>query len=93
MKPRRISINGYLPPAGKRQRKKAHHAKILLRHEGRRSLQRPVGVDFGTNAEAITHCKEMAKFYRDNGLRDDQDLEITVVNEVGREGRLWFTVP
>jgi hypothetical protein len=38
-----------------------------------------VGVDFGTNAEAITHYKEMAKYYRDNGLRDDQDLEITVV--------------
>ena len=46
-----------------------------------------VDVDFGTNAEAITHCKEMAKYYhyRDNGLRDDQDLEIAVVNEVGRE--------
>ena len=48
-------------------------------------LRDRVGVDFGTNAEAITHCKAMAKYYRDNGLRDDQDLEITVVNEVGRE--------
>jgi hypothetical protein len=39
-----------------------------------------VGVDFGTNAEAITHCKEMAQYFRDNSLRNDQDLEITVLN-------------
>jgi hypothetical protein len=44
-----------------------------------------VGVEFGTNAEAITHCKEMAQYFRDNSLRDDQDLEIAVVNETGRE--------
>lgn len=44
-----------------------------------------LGIEFKTNAEAITHCKEMAKDFRDNSLRDDQDLEILVINEVGRE--------
>jgi hypothetical protein len=44
-----------------------------------------VGIEFNTNAEAITHCNEMAKDFRDNSLRDDQDLEILVINEVGRE--------
>ena len=43
-----------------------------------------VGVEFNTNAEAITHCKKMAQHFRDNSLRDDQELEIAVVNEVGR---------
>jgi hypothetical protein len=42
-------------------------------------------LSFKTNAEAITHCKEMAKDFHDNSLRDDQDLEILVINEVGRE--------
>jgi hypothetical protein len=44
-----------------------------------------VGIEFSTNAEAITHCKEMAQDFRDNSLRDDQELEISVVNEGGRE--------
>ena len=44
-----------------------------------------VGIEFNTNADAIKHCKEMAQYFRDNSLRDDQDLEILVVNEVGRE--------
>lgn len=44
-----------------------------------------IGVDFNTNAEAIQHCKEMAQDFRDNSLRDDQDLEIAVVNSGGRE--------
>jgi hypothetical protein len=44
-----------------------------------------VGIEFKTNAEAITHCKEMAEDFHDNSLRDDQDLEILVINEVGRE--------
>jgi hypothetical protein len=44
-----------------------------------------VGIEFNTNADAIKHCKEMAQDFRDNSLRDDQDLEILVVNEVGRE--------
>jgi hypothetical protein len=44
-----------------------------------------VGIEFNTNAEAIKYCKEMAQDFRDNSLRDDQNLEISVVNEVGRE--------
>jgi hypothetical protein len=44
-----------------------------------------VGIEFKTNTEAITHCKEMAKDFRDNSLTDDHDLEILVINEVGRE--------
>ena len=44
-----------------------------------------VGIEFSTNAEAITRSKEMARDFRDNSLRDDQDLEIMVVNEIGRE--------
>jgi hypothetical protein len=44
-----------------------------------------VGIEFSTNAEAIKHCKEIAQDFRDNSLRNDQDLEILVVNEGGRE--------
>ena len=44
-----------------------------------------VGIEFNTNADAIKHCKEMAQDFRDNSLRDDQALEISVVNEGGRE--------
>jgi len=44
-----------------------------------------VGIKFNTNAEAIKYCKEMAQDFRDKSLRDDQDLEILVVNEIGRE--------
>jgi hypothetical protein len=44
-----------------------------------------VGIEFKTNSEAIKHCKEMAQDFRDNSLRDDQDFEILVVNEGGRE--------
>jgi hypothetical protein len=44
-----------------------------------------VGVRFKTNAEAIGHCKQLAKHFRDGSLRDDQDLEISVVNASGRE--------
>jgi hypothetical protein len=44
-----------------------------------------VGIEFNTNAEAIKHCKEMAQDFRDNSLRDDQNLEILVVNKAGRE--------
>ena len=44
-----------------------------------------VGIDFNTNAEAIDHCRQLAQHFRDNSLRDDQELEIAVVNEVGRE--------
>ena len=44
-----------------------------------------VGIEFKTNAEAIGHCKEIAQHFRDESLRDDQDLEISVVNSLGRE--------
>lgn len=44
-----------------------------------------IGIDFNGNLEAIAHCKELAQHFRDESLRDDQDLEITVVNEAGRE--------
>ena len=44
-----------------------------------------VGLEFNTNAEAIKHCKEIAQDFRDKSLRDDQDLEILVVNDGGRE--------
>jgi hypothetical protein len=44
-----------------------------------------VGIEFKTNAEAISHCKEIVQHFRDESLRDDQDLEISVVNALGRE--------
>jgi hypothetical protein len=44
-----------------------------------------VGIDFNGNLEAIAHCKELAKHFRDGSLRDDQDLEISVVNAAGSE--------
>jgi hypothetical protein len=44
-----------------------------------------VGVEFETDAEAITHCKELARQFRQGSLRDDKELEIAVVNSVGRE--------
>lgn len=44
-----------------------------------------VGIEFNTNAEAISHCRRIAQDFRDNSLRNDQDLEISVVNEAGRE--------
>ena len=44
-----------------------------------------IGIEFNTNAEAILHCKELAQHWRDESLRDDKDLEISVVNSLGRE--------
>jgi hypothetical protein len=44
-----------------------------------------IGTEFSTNAEAITHCQELAQHWRDESLRDDKDLEISVVNSLGRE--------
>jgi hypothetical protein len=44
-----------------------------------------VGVEFKTDAEAIIHSKELAQHWRDDSLRDDEDLEISVVNALGRE--------
>jgi hypothetical protein len=44
-----------------------------------------VGIDFEGDLEAIAHSKALAQNFRDGSLRDDQDLEITVVNALGRE--------
>jgi hypothetical protein len=44
-----------------------------------------IGIEFKTNAEAIVHCKELAQHWRDESWRDDKDLEISVVNSIGRE--------
>jgi hypothetical protein len=44
-----------------------------------------VGIEFRGDAEAIIHCKELAQHFRDDSLRDDKELEISVVNAVGRE--------
>jgi hypothetical protein len=48
-------------------------------------LRDRVGIEFKTNAEAIAHCGELAQHFRDESLRDDQDLQISVVNASGRE--------
>jgi hypothetical protein len=44
-----------------------------------------IGIDFNGNLDAIAHCKDLAQHFRDDSLRDDQDLEISVVNAVGWE--------
>jgi uncharacterized protein DUF6894 len=44
-----------------------------------------VGIEFKTKAEAIEHCREIVRHFRDESLRDDHDLEISVVNTLGRE--------
>jgi hypothetical protein len=44
-----------------------------------------IGIEFKTNAEAIAHCQELAQHWRDESLRDDKDLEISVINSLGRE--------
>ena len=44
-----------------------------------------MGLEFMTNAEAIQHCRELARHIRDCSLRDDQDFAISVVNSVGSE--------
>ena len=48
-------------------------------------MREGVGIDFNGNLEAIAHCKELAQHFRDDSLRDDKDLEITVVNALGHE--------
>jgi hypothetical protein len=53
-------------------------------------LRDRVGIEFKTNADAIAHCKVIAQHFRDESLRDDQDLEISVVNALGREIHLQF---
>nr|WP_157043543.1 hypothetical protein [Nitrobacter hamburgensis] len=44
-----------------------------------------VGIDFEGNPEAVKRCKELARHFRYNSPRQDNDLEISVVNELGRE--------
>ena len=48
-------------------------------------LRDRTGVEFDTNVEAIEHSRVLAQHFRDESLRDDQDLEISVVNAQGRE--------
>jgi hypothetical protein len=48
-------------------------------------LRDRVGVEFNTNADAIAHCEALAQHFRDESLRNDQDMEISVVNALGRE--------
>jgi Domain of unknown function (DUF6894) len=48
-------------------------------------LRDRVGIEFNTNLEAIEHSQALAQHFRDDSLTDDQDLEISVVNAVGRE--------
>jgi hypothetical protein len=44
-----------------------------------------VGIELKGNAEAIIHCKQLAQHFRDESLRDDKELEISVVSASGRE--------
>jgi hypothetical protein len=54
-------------------------------------LRDRTGIDFKGNLEAIAHCKELAQHFRDDSLRDDQDLEISVVNADGKSIASSFT--
>jgi hypothetical protein len=60
-------------------------AKVFFDMKDGVPMRDRVGMEFDTNAEAIKPCKEIAQDFRDNSLRDDQDLEILVVNDGGRE--------
>jgi hypothetical protein len=51
-----------------------------------------IGLEFLTSAEAIEHSKELALRFRDKSLRDDQDLEISVINASGREIHREFVI-
>lgn len=44
-----------------------------------------VGLEFMTNADAIQHCRDLARHIRNCSLRDGQDFAIAVVNGVGSE--------
>jgi hypothetical protein len=48
-------------------------------------LRDRIGIEFDTNVEAIAHSRLLVRHFRDESLRDDQDLEISVVNASGRE--------
>ena len=49
------------------------------------SLRDRTGVAFDSHVEAVAHSRVIAKHFRDESLRNDQDLEISVVNASGRE--------
>ena len=44
-----------------------------------------IGLEFATNADAIAHCEALARHFFDESLTDDKNLEISVVNSLGRE--------
>jgi hypothetical protein len=44
-----------------------------------------IGLEFETNADAIAHCGALAQHFFDESLTDDKNLEISVVNALGRE--------
>jgi hypothetical protein len=48
-------------------------------------LRDRIGIEFNTNLEAIEHSHVLAQHFREDSLTDDQDLEISVVNALGRE--------
>jgi hypothetical protein len=48
-------------------------------------LRDRIGIEFNTNLEAIEHSQVMAQHFRADSLTDDQDLQISVVNALGRE--------
>jgi hypothetical protein len=48
-------------------------------------LRDRIGIAFDSNVEAIAHSRVLARHFRDDSLRDDEDLEISVVNASGRE--------
>jgi hypothetical protein len=49
------------------------------------SMRDRTGIEFGSDVEAIEHSRVVARHFRDESLRDDKDLEISVVNALGRE--------
>jgi hypothetical protein len=44
-----------------------------------------IGLQFKTNADAIEHCEALAQHFFDESLTNDPNLEISVVNALGRE--------
>jgi hypothetical protein len=48
-------------------------------------MRERIGIEFDSNMEAITQSRALAQHFCDDRLRDDQDLEISVVDAPGRE--------
>lgn len=44
-----------------------------------------IGIAFSTSAEAISDCSEIAQDLRNDSRWNDRDLEISVINDDGRE--------